>query len=151
MRARDRPAGEGGPVGSLGRPTGWREAGRLLRGPLRTLVGGQALGQAGDGLAQIAFAQLVVFEIGRGATPGRIAGVLAATLLPYSVVGPFAGVFIDRRDRRRTLIALSGCRAALAGLGVGIAATRTEPLAYAAVLLMLSLSRSWPQAPQPRR
>ena len=128
-------------MGSLGRPTGWREARRLLRGPLRTLVSGQALGQAGDGLAQIAFAQLVVFEIGRGATPGRIAGVLAATLLPYSVVGPFAGVFIDRWDRRRTLIVLSGCRAALAALGVGIAVTRSEPLAYAAVLLMLSFSR----------
>ena len=74
VRARDRPAGEGGPAGSLGRPTGWREARRLLHGPLRTLVSGQALGQAGDGLAQIAFAQLVVFEIGRGATPARIAG-----------------------------------------------------------------------------
>lgn len=120
---------------------GWRDASRLLRGPLRILVGGQALGQAADGLAQIAFAQLVVFEIGRGATPARVAGVLAATLLPFSVVGPFAGVLIDRWDRRRLLIVVSAFRAGLATAAVGIAVARSLPWAYAGVLLLLSSSR----------
>ncbi len=121
--------------------SGWRDARRLLGGPLRVLVGGQALGQAADGLAQIAFAQLVVFDIGRSATPARIAGVLAVTLLPFTVVGPLAGVLIDRWDRRRTLVAMSALRAALALASMVIAATRSEWLAYAGVLLLLSSSR----------
>jgi hypothetical protein len=66
---------------------GWRASAALVRGAFRTLVFGQALGQLGDGLTQIAFAQLVVFDIGRGASPGRIAGILAVTLLPFSIVG----------------------------------------------------------------
>jgi hypothetical protein len=61
---------------------------------LGPLVGGQCLGQAADGLVQITFAQFVVFDVGRGATPDRIAAVLAVTLLPFSVVGPLAGVWI---------------------------------------------------------
>jgi apolipoprotein N-acyltransferase len=120
---------------------GWRDARRLLRGPLRVLVTGQAFGQAADGLAQIAFAQLVVFDIGKGASPGRIAGVLAATLLPFTLVGPLAGVLIDRWDRRRTLIAMSAVRAAL-GIGATfVAISRSEVLAYVGVLLLLSSSR----------
>jgi apolipoprotein N-acyltransferase len=121
--------------------TGWRGCFRLLHGPLRTLVLGQSVGQLADGLAQVSFAQLVIFDIGRGATPGRIAAVLAVTLLPFSLVGPFAGVFIDRWDRRRTLVITSLCRAALAVAAVGIALARSEPLAYLGVLALLSSSR----------
>lgn len=121
--------------------TGWRGAGVLLRGPLRTLVAGQGVGQLADGLAQVSFAQLVIFDIGTGATPGRIAGVLAATLLPFSVVGPLAGVFIDRWDRRRALVITSLCRCVLAVAAVGVALARSEVLAYAGVLLLLSSSR----------
>ncbi len=112
-----------------------------MSGPLRILVAGQAVGQASDGLAQISFAQLILFDIGRGASPGRIAGVLAATLLPFSLVGPFAGVLIDRWDRRRTLVVTSWCRAGLAAAAVAVALGRSAPLAYAGVLLLLSSSR----------
>ena len=120
---------------------GWRGASGLLRGPFRTLVTGQALGQFGDGLTQISFAQLVVFDIGRGATPGKIAAILAVTLLPFSVVGPLAGVVIDRWDRRRTLVIASLCRAALASVAVSASVWHSEPLAYLGVVLLLSSSR----------
>ena len=113
----------------------------LLRGPFRTLVAGQATGELADGLAQIAFAQFVLFDIGLGATPGRVAVVLAATLLPFSVVGPLAGVLIDRWDRRRTLVVVSGLRAGLALSGVAAVATHSEALAFIGVLLVLSSSR----------
>lgn len=133
-------------AGGQGRPPGgWRATRRLLRGPFRTLVGGQVLGQAGDGLAQITFAQLVVFDVGQGASAGRVAGVLAATLLPFTLVGPFAGVFIDRWDRRRTLVAVSAVRAAVAvaatGLAVAGTARTTEVGAYLCLVLLLSCSR----------
>ncbi|HEY0561608.1 MAG TPA: MFS transporter [Frankiaceae bacterium] len=122
-------------------PAGWPAARRLLRGPLRLLVAGQCLGQLADGLAQIAFAQYVVFDAGRGATPARIAGLLAVTLLPFSVVGPFAGVLIDRWPRRRILAVMSLVRAVLVVGAVGTVLTRSEPGAYAGVLLLLSTSR----------
>ena len=48
---------------------GWAAARRIWHGTFRGLVIGQGLGQAADGLAQIAFAQFVVFDAGRGATP----------------------------------------------------------------------------------
>ena len=53
---------------------GWGGARAVLHGPLRKLVTGQALGQGADGLAQIAFASVVLFDIGKGATPGRDRG-----------------------------------------------------------------------------
>jgi apolipoprotein N-acyltransferase len=124
-----------GPAG-LGRA--WR---RLLHGPFRTLVSGQCLGQAADGLAQIAFAQFVVFEAGRGATPGRIAALLAVTLLPFSLVGPFAGVVIDRWPRRKVLVTMSLVRSGLTLAAVTTVAVGSEPGAFVGVLLLLSTSR----------
>ena len=114
---------------------------RLLHGPFRTLVAGQSLGQAADGLAQIAFAQFVVFEVGRGATPGRIAALLAVTLLPFSLVGPFAGVVIDRWPRRKVLVTMSLLRAALTVAAVATVVVGSEPGAFVGVLLLLSTSR----------
>ncbi len=121
--------------------SGWRGAAGLMHGPLRMLVSGQALGQFGDGMAQVAFAQLVLFDIAHGATPARIAGVLAATLLPFTVVGPLAGVLIDRWNRRHVLVRTSWLRAVLAVGGVGAALSRSEVAAYVGVLLLLSSSR----------
>jgi apolipoprotein N-acyltransferase len=120
---------------------GWRAARRLLHGSLRTLVAGQLLGEVGDGLAQVAFAQFVVFEVGRGATPARIATLLAVTLLPFSIVGPFAGILIDRWSRRRVLVVMSWVRAGLTLTAVATVVTRSEGAAYVGVLLLLSTSR----------
>ncbi|HET7358097.1 MAG TPA: MFS transporter [Nocardioidaceae bacterium] len=114
---------------------------RLLHGSFRILVTGQCLGQGADGLAQAAFAQFVVFEVGPGATPGRFAALLAATLLPFSVVGPFAGVIIDRWPRRRILVVTSLVRAALTLASVGTVVARSEAGAFVGVLLLLSTSR----------
>ncbi|MDH6117519.1 apolipoprotein N-acyltransferase [Kitasatospora sp. GAS204A] len=132
----------GGPVpAAAAGPPGPRSLRQDLRGPLRGLVGGQCLGQGADGLAQIAFAQFVLFDVGRGATPGRIAVVLAVTLLPFSLLGPFAGVLLDRFDRRRVLVLVSWLRAVLVVAGAVIVTERWTVPAYVAVLLLLSSSR----------
>ncbi len=134
-------------VDVIGRPSdsgpeqGWRAWRRLLHGAFRTLVAGQCLGQAGDGFAQIAFAQFVVFEAGRGATPARIALLLAVTLLPFSLVGPFAGVVIDRWPRRRVLVTMSLLRAVITLVALATVAAGSEPGAFVGVLLLLSTSR----------
>lgn len=138
----DRPPGDfiGRPSGDAPDP-GWRAARRLLRGSLRILVAGQCLGQAADGLAQIAFAQFVVFEAGKGATAARIASLLAVTLLPFSLVGPFAGVLIDRWSRRRVLILVSLLRAVLTLAAMITVIAGSEAGAFVGILLLLSTSR----------
>lgn len=124
-----------------GEPDGWRQSRRLLAGPLRPLVAGQMLGQAADGLAQIAFAQVVLFEAGRGATPWELTKLLAVTLLPFSLVGPFAGLVIDRWDRRRVMVVVSIARAVLVLAAIGPLVARSQAAAYVGVVLLLSSSR----------
>jgi apolipoprotein N-acyltransferase len=125
----------------LGDGGGWQGTRRLLRGPLLPLVGGQSLGQMGDGIAQIAFAQVVLFEAGRGATPWELTKLLAVTLLPFCLVGPIAGIVIDRWDRRRTLIVVSAFRVVVVVAAIGTLALRSQPLAYVGIVLLLSSSR----------
>lgn len=120
---------------------GWRQGRRLLAGPLRTLVIGQMVGQACDGLAQVAFAQVVLFEAGRGATPWELTKLLMVTLLPFSLVGPFTGVLIDRWDRRRVLVTVSVARAGLMCAALAPLAARSQVGAYVGVVLLLSSSR----------
>jgi len=49
-----------------------------------------------DGLFQAGLAGAVLFNPERGADPLTIASGFTAILLPYSVVGPFAGALLDR-------------------------------------------------------
>lgn len=104
------------------------------------LMGAQFLAQAADGLAQVAFADRLVLE--PEGTPGRILTVFALTLLPYSLISPFLGVFIDRWARRNLLIWSNVARAALlvtAPLWVGT--LPGDAGLYAAVLLLLGFGR----------
>lgn len=48
--------------------------------------------------------------------PAAVAGVLIAAAAPILLVGPIAGVFVDRWDRRRTLIVTDLIRAGLVAL-----------------------------------
>ena len=50
-------------------------------------------------------------------------------LLPYSVVGPFAGVFLDRWRRQRVLVHTNTLRAVLTPGAGGAKVTRTAPFA----------------------
>jgi MFS-type transporter involved in bile tolerance (Atg22 family) len=120
---------------------GWATARRIWQGTFRGLVVGQGLGQAADGLAQIAFAQFVVFDASRGATPARLAAVLAVTLLPFSLVGPFTGVLIDRWSRRQVLVVMSFVRSGLTLAALATVVTHSEAGAFVGILLLLSTSR----------
>lgn len=78
---------------------------QMLEGrDFRLLLGGQYLAQAADGLAQAAFAEVLVLEPFSQGTPGRILQVLVVTLIPYSFIAPFLGVFVDRWQRRALLV-----------------------------------------------
>lgn len=112
----------------------------------RRLLAVRVATQSCDGLLQIALASYVLFSPERQPDARSIAVVLAITLLPFSVVGPFAGVLLDRWSRRQILVVVDLSRAVLAlGLAAlvatGLRTPGIETLFYAAVLLAMSLNR----------
>ncbi|WP_305093183.1 MFS transporter [Prescottella sp. R16] len=60
--------------------------------------------QFGDGLFQAALGGAILFNPERETEPLAIAAGFAVLLLPYSVIGPFAGALLDRWDRRAVLL-----------------------------------------------
>ncbi len=108
----------------------------------RQLFAVRVTSQAADGVFQVALASYVLFSPERHADAASIAGALAAVLLPFSVLGPFVGVFLDRWSRRQVLVVSNVVRllpvivvAALIGADVGGA-----PL-FAMVLVAFSINR----------
>lgn len=79
----------------------------------RRLFLSQLLSQAGDGLYQVALASVLIFDVSAARTPSQVTKVFAVTLLPFSIVGPFTGPFIDRFSRRSILVGASTARLAL--------------------------------------
>jgi MFS family permease len=47
---------------------------------------------------------------GKSWAPAAVSGALMATAIPVLVVGPFAGVWVDRWDRRRTMLVADAAR-----------------------------------------
>ncbi|MGF7235365.1 MAG: MFS transporter, partial [Frankia sp.] len=98
--------------------------------------------QASDGIFQACLAGYVLFSPQRATSPGTIAISLAIVLLPFSVIGPFTGIILDRVPRQRALVASSVIRAGLlVVLAALIAAGHTGVDFYAAALTIFSVSR----------
>lgn len=70
----------------------------------RLLLSVRISGQSGDGLLQTALTSFVLFSPERQNSATGIAVAFAILLVPYSVVGPFVGVFIDRWSRQQILL-----------------------------------------------
>ncbi len=70
---------------------------------LGRLVTVRFAGQFGDGMFQAALGGAILFNPERETDPLAIAAGFAVLLLPYSVIGPFAGALLDRWDRRAVL------------------------------------------------
>ncbi|WP_409329407.1 MFS transporter [Trujillonella humicola] len=83
------------------------------RSDFRRLLTTRLLSQFGDGVFQAALAGTVLFNPQRAADPAAVAAGFAVLLLPYSLVGPFAGVWLDRWSRRQVLLAANLVRAVL--------------------------------------
>ncbi|MGW0597026.1 MFS transporter [Streptomyces sp. NPDC002776] len=87
----------------------------LLRfGNFRRLLALRLLSQGADGVYQVALATYVVFSPEEQTSAAAIASAMAVLLLPYSLVGPFAGVLLDRWRRRQVFLYGSLLRALLA-------------------------------------
>ena len=60
--------------------------------------------QTADGVFQASLASAVFFNPDPQTDPKQAAAGFVVLLLPYSLVGPFAGVFLDRWHRQRVLV-----------------------------------------------
>jgi MFS family permease len=108
----------------------------------RRLFAVRVSSQLSDGVFQVALASYVVFNPQRAPGAGAIAAALAVVLLPFSVLGPFAGVFLDRWSRRQVLVWSNFARVALvAALALAVHADVRGPALLALVLACLSVNR----------
>ena len=100
------------------------------------------VGQLGDGLLQAALATFVLFSPERQPTAASVAAAFAILFLPYSLVGPFAGVFLDEWRRRQVLVSANFARAALVVVVAGFVYARNDGLPLAiSVLVVLGVAR----------
>jgi MFS family permease len=80
--------------------------------PVRLLWVAQVVSIFGDILALFAVLSDVSFRL--QATPAQVTLISVVFLIPFALLGPVAGVFVDRWDAKRTMIASDLIRAALA-------------------------------------
>jgi MFS family permease len=115
----------------------------VLRGrDFRRLFATRLVSQAADGAFQAGLASLFFFSPDRATTAQAVATAFAVALLPYTLVGPFAGVLLDRWRRRQVLVVANLVRAALVvGVAALVAADVVGMPLYAAVLVCLSVNR----------
>jgi MFS family permease len=115
----------------------------VLRGvDFRRLFAVRLASQASDGTFQVGLASLVFFSPDRATTPEAVAIAAVVTVLPYTLIGPFAGVLLDVWPRRQVLLFANALRALMV---VGVAALILVgavgvPL-YLAALACLSVNR----------
>jgi MFS family permease len=114
----------------------------LRRADFRRLLGTRLLSQFGDGVFQAALAGTVLFNPQRAADPVDVAAGFAILLLPYSLVGPFAGVWLDRWSRRQVLLWANVLRAGLVAVVAALVLTGVQGTAfYAGGLAVFSVNR----------
>jgi len=79
----------------------------------RRLFTTRLISQTGDGVFNAGFAAYVFFSAQTFPNPAAAVDAFAVLYLPYSLIGPFAGVFIDRWSRRQILVWSAVIRAAV--------------------------------------
>ncbi|HET7013671.1 MAG TPA: MFS transporter [Streptosporangiaceae bacterium] len=116
-------------------------------GDLRTVLAGQGfrrlyatrlISQTGDGIYTAGLGTYVFFNATSFPNPAAAAISFAVLYLPYSLVGPFAGVFIDRWSRRQILFWSALARAGFVVLGALFIATGAlgAPILLAALIVL---------------
>ncbi|MER5847019.1 MFS transporter [Streptomyces sp. NPDC002012] len=108
----------------------------------RRLLAVRLLSQSADGVYQVALAAHVVFSPEKQASAAAIASAMAVLLLPYSLIGPFAGVLLDRWPRRQVFLYGNLLRAALACCtALLILGSAPDWLFYASALCVTAVNR----------
>lgn len=86
-----------------------RASGPFINRNFAQLWIGQSVSFIGDALLDFTLALWIAFDLGRGQSwaPLAVSGVLVSSSVGTLVIGPIAGVFVDRWDKRRTLLSAS--------------------------------------------
>jgi MFS family permease len=120
----------------------------------RRLLTVRLVSQCSDGLFQAGLATLFFFSPENATTATGVAAAFAVLLLPFTVVGPWAGVLLDRWRRRQVLLVGNLVRVALTLVVALVMATAgVGPVVYVLALVTLSVNRfllSALSASQPR-
>ena len=114
----------------------------LAERDFRRLFATRLVSQTGDGIITAGVGTYVFFNASTFPSPAAGAAAFAALYLPYSLIGPFAGVLIDRWSRRQILVWSAVVRSAFVVLTATLmaAGSRGAPL-YVGVLLVLGVNR----------
>src|SRR5579859_560578 len=107
----------------------------LRHRPFRLLFAGQAVSDLGDWLDLLALLFLIAFRWRLG--PAALSALVLAQLLPFALIGSFAGVLADRWPRRATLV---GCDLARAAIVLGLLWAPNLPALLLLVAAKLTLS-----------
>ena len=108
----------------------------------RKLFSTRLISQTGDGLFTAGLGGYVFFNSTNFPNPAAGAAAFTVLYLPYSLIGPFAGVFIDRWSRRQILVWSALLRSIFVVLTAGlIAAGELGVPLYVAVLAVLGVNR----------
>jgi MFS family permease len=117
---------------------------RLWRLPrFRRILGVRVSTQAADGTLQVGLASYVLLSPEQQPDAWSIAMVLAITMLPFSIIGPFISLLLDHWPRQRILVGTDGLRCVIA-LAVGVlvwGGARQNP-AHILLLLLLLVAMS---------
>ena len=116
--------------------------GLLSDSGFRRLYSTRLAGQTCDGIFQASLAGFVLFSPERATTAGSLAAAAAVLLLPYSFVGPVAGIVIDRVARARILVVANLIRAVIVvGVALIILSGNAGVPFYGAALLAFAVNR----------
>jgi MFS family permease len=120
-----------------------RELSELLRlRDFRKLFTVRLVSQTGDGMFEVGLATLFFFSPENASTATGAAVAFAVLLLPFTVVGPWAGVLLDRWRRRQVLFVGNLVRVAITLVIALILLTGgLGPAVYVLALANLSINR----------
>ena len=101
-----------------------------------------AIGQAISNLGDFVYSTtLLVWVFVLTHSAAAVSGVLIAQYVPMFLLGPVAGVFVDRWNRRTTMVVADLSRMTVALLPLFVAGTLRLPTIYLSVFLISVFSR----------
>ena len=114
----------------------------LAERDFRKLFASRLVSQTGDGVFNAGFAAYAFFSAQTFPDPVAAVNAFAVLYLPYSLIGPFAGVFIDRWSRRQIIVWGALIRAAMVVVaGFIVLAGQTGIPLYISALAVLGVNR----------
>jgi hypothetical protein len=114
----------------------------LAEREFRKLFAVRLVAQGGGGVFNAGFAAYAFFSAATFPNPVAAVEAFAVLYLPYSLIGPFVGVFIDRWSRRQIIVWAAMIQAAMVAVASFVVLSgQTRLLFYICVLAILGAGR----------